>query len=734
MADRLDVLLGILLDKAAQKDAERGITSIEQAIGKLDDAQLDKIAEQLDKVSKETQKLEDRFAQARQQAERLNTTAEKLTRNSTMLFAAGTAIVAGAALSAQNYVKFVEQAGIQGDETADRWIAASKRVKNAQLNLGQDAAQALLPVYEQIATLAEKVAGFANAHPELVQAAINTGIVVAATGAIGLAVSKGIRLVADFKYLAATAEYSLATARFEKSVQEFLAGEVLGGKGGGAARGGASLLGVPALAITAGAGLFAGIGNLASNAGAKAFGTTPQKWWEETITYEKQAIAVWMYDFGKFFGKGDEWFKQTEQALGLIQKSSEDASQSAEKLSSGLRDFQQEANLQQATQSYIQYRQQEAQAEQQYMAQREQIVQQGAAQLAQIEANYAKQRTQLASQYASQSAQALDNFNYQQQQAAEQFNRNEARAVEDYNKSRKQAREDYQKEEAQSAQDHQREMQRMEEESQDRQRELIAARDALGLVKERRDLAKRQQQAEEDYDVERQRRRQELRQRLQDMDDQFRAERQRRLEDFQYQQQQAVEQFARQQAQAQQQYEERVKQLDEQHQQELAQSRQQTAEKLQELQLQYRQEQITRRNAFFDILRDLDANLLNERNRKLQYYQVMQQDLLNFLNNTANAARSRGSNLPGYASGGYTPDGAIRAHQGEWVADRETTNALERMVGGRLTQEGVRSLTNRQESTVNLSFPGGLVTLKMLGDVLKQNNESLFQQIAKVLT
>lgn len=731
MADRLDVLLGILLDKAAQKDVERGMDSIIDKVGELDDAQLDKIAEQLKEVQKETQALDDRFAQARQQAERLNTTAGKLSQISTGIFAAGTAVVAGASLAAQNYVKFVEQAGIQGDVTADRWIAASKRVKNAQLNLGQDAAQALLPVYEQIATLAEKVASFANAHPELVQAAINTGIIVAATGAIGLAVSKGIRLVADFKYLAATAEYSLATARFEKSVQEFLAGEVLGGKGGGAA-------------AAAGGGLLSKAGNVAkiatlavgeiilataaTNALLDAVGAPRlQEMFKSEIEFVKRLPDV-------FSGK----IKLNDLAAEVIHmaEASRDARNGVKELDSGLRDFQQEANLQQATQSYIQYRQQEAQAEQQYMAQREQIVQQGAAQLAQIEANYAKQRTQLASQYASQSAQALDNFNYQQAQALEQFNRNEARAVDDYNKSRTQAREDYQKEETQSAQDHQREMQRLEEESQDRQRDLIAARDALGLVKERRDLARRQQQAEEDYSVERARRKQELRQRLADLDAQFQQEQERRREDFAYQQAQAAEQFARQQEQAKQQYEERVKQLDEQHRQELEQSRQQTAEKLREIEIQFRQEQITRRNAFYDILRDLNANLLNEEKTRLAYYQRMQQDLLNFLNTTANAAGGRGSTLPGYKPGfqhgGYTPEGAIRAHQGEWVADRETTNALERTVGGRLTQDSVRSLTNSSQ-TVNLSFPGGLVTLKMLGDILKQNNASLFQQITKGL-
>lgn len=339
MADRLDVLLGILLDKAAQKDVERGITNIEKAVGELDDAQLDKLSLALDGIGKETQKLEERFAEARQEAERLNTTAEKLTRNSTMLLAAGTAVVAGAALAAQNYVKFVEDAGIQGDETADRWIAASKRVKNAQLNLGQDAAQALLPVYEQIATLAEKVASFANAHPELVQAGINTGVVVAAVGAIGLAVSKGIRLVADFKYLSATAEYSLATAKFQQSVREFVTKQFLPGvnPGGGGA------------AAAAGAGGLAG--TLALSAIAIAIGVAISKAVVDAIN---QGLA--QTDFGKKIdeaqrraaenGRGypgiNRYARETEKA----DQAAESAAQSTGQLADGLRDFQKEATMQ----------------------------------------------------------------------------------------------------------------------------------------------------------------------------------------------------------------------------------------------------------------------------------------------------------------------------------------------------------------------------------------------------
>ena len=446
MADRLDVLLGILLDKAAQKDVERGIIAIEQAVGKLDDAQLEKLSLALAGIDKQTQELEERFAQARQEAAQLNAVSGNLTRNSAALLAAGTAIDAGAALAAQNYVKFGENAGIQGDETADRWVAASKRVKNAQLNLGQDAAQALLPVYEQIATLAEKVASFANAHPELVEAAINTGAVVAVVGAIGLAVSKGIRLVADFKYLSATAEYSLATTRFQQSVREFLTKGILPGAGLGNApvAAGAGALGkaaqvVGAVTLIATSVLIgAELGNALGNAIAKLIDPDAKDMGlNETLFYGGvRAVEALDQRFAKFlnnvgvlsdetFNKYNQYLQKTDQWAASVLGISEKQAEQAKQLETSLRDFQKEANLAQATQSYIQYRQQEAQAEEQYMEQRAQIVEQGAAQLAQIETNYTQQRTQLAQQFASSSAQALSNFNYQREQALEHFNRSE---------------------------------------------------------------------------------------------------------------------------------------------------------------------------------------------------------------------------------------------------------------------------------------------------------------------
>lgn len=723
MADRLDVLLGILLDKASQRDLERGLSSIESHIKSLDEQELDNLLGGFDDIINAAELMEKKFQAARAEAQALSQTASQIGRIGAVLTAAGAAIVGGIALSAGQYVSFVEKAGIQGDETADRWIAATKRVQNAQLNLGEASAQVLLPVYEKAAELAEKAAAFVQENPDLVRAALNTGLVVATLGAVGVAVSKGIKLYADFKYLAATTEYSLATTRFQTAVHEFLAGSALPRGGGGATAAGGGAAGGLAGTV-AGAAIAVTIGTLIAKAVVDAVsqGLAETEFGKQIDEAQRRAA-----EGGGGYPGINRYARETEKA----DQAAEDAAQSTADLSAGLRDFQQEAIQAQATDVFIQYRQQEAQAEENYMRQRAQIVEQGAQQIAQIEANYAQQRARLIEQFAASSAQAVSNFQFQQQQAAKQFAFSEAQALQDFNERRTEQREEFQEQEERSREDHLREMRRLEEEHQDRRRDLIAARDALGLVREDRDFARRQREAEEDYRVERNRRRQDFQRRQRDQEEEFQQERQRRRQEFAFRQKQAAEQFAYQQAIAKQQFEERLKQLDDQHQVELSQARRQTAERLRELELQFRQEQVTRRNAFFDILRDLDANLLNERNLRVQYYAQMQQDLLAFLQQTASGGY--GSNLPGYQEGGYTPEGAIRAHRGEFVANRKTTRSLEGLVGGRLTQRAVQNLVESRSNTINLEFPGGLVTTKVLADALEENNSNLLRDLVKGL-
>lgn len=116
-----------------------------------------------------------------------NTSAEyiKLARNASRLrevgvqFAAlGGMIVAPFVLAAREYA--TRFAGLEA--TANRYNAAIQRQTDATSTLGRVAATALTPQMERIANITEKIAAFASAHPELVNAGLNLGAVLVAGG------------------------------------------------------------------------------------------------------------------------------------------------------------------------------------------------------------------------------------------------------------------------------------------------------------------------------------------------------------------------------------------------------------------------------------------------------------------------------------------------------------------------------------------------------------------------
>lgn len=92
--------------------------------------------------------------------------------------AAGAGMLAPFILAAQQYA--TQYKGLE--TTANAYAAAQRSQADATNNLGRVAAQALIPTMNQIADLENKIAAFAQAHPELVQAAVNAGEILAIGG------------------------------------------------------------------------------------------------------------------------------------------------------------------------------------------------------------------------------------------------------------------------------------------------------------------------------------------------------------------------------------------------------------------------------------------------------------------------------------------------------------------------------------------------------------------------
>lgn len=254
--------------------------------------------------------------------------------------------------------------------------------------------------------------------------------------------------------------------------------------------------------------------------------------------------------------------------------------------------------------------------------------------------------------------------------------------------------------------DHQRRIQRMKEDAELREQDLIGARDALGLARARRDAERDRRRADED----------------------FARQQGRRAEDFARQMEQARIEFERQQAQRQADYERQLAALEEGQtkqadlQQEAYDDQQQAAtdaytkemgglktnfdERGAEINTQYDREEEMTRAAFAGKLADLGANLLGERALRQQYYDVMSDDLRRWLED--NAAAFRGllpQPPPGLQAGGYAGPGLFQLGERgrEFVLSNPTTKAAERLAGSPLTQAGVLAALGGRGGAITLA-------------------------------
>lgn len=218
----------------------------------------------------------------------------------------------------------------------------------------------------------------------------------------------------------------------------------------------------------------------------------------------------------------------------------------------------------------------------------------------------------------------------------------------------------------------------------ERMDELARERDALGLVKEARRYQQERAEEERAAHLETARRRQDVAERLAELAEEYAQERAQR-------QQQHMEDLAENEKQRQ----EELKANALAQAEELKQIREQKAQRLKELQEGLDAERIRRREMMIAQIRDLDASLLGERTKKVQYYNLMLQDAEAFLRAyrlKMSLAGATGTGAPVRDTGGYVNKGLYRmAWDGakEFVMSNQTTRAAERLIGANLTQQNL---------------------------------------------
>jgi hypothetical protein len=381
-------------------------------------------------------------------------------------------------------------------------------------------------------------------------------------------------------------------------------------------------------------GLFAGIGanNLLANT---------QLGQQAGMQPFNRFLTVGAYGAGKAIGgeeKGLQWASSVGEFTGAIKKAGTESSQAGHEI-----DY-----TSQQISAYLSYIRQEQQARRQY--------------------NIQVQR--MTRDFQRQEQMDLEDYNKSRARSMRDFYRQEALAERDYYRQRAIRARDYGIEVQRAEEDHQREMRRSSEDHQWRLQQIILEGDAYGYWQEQRQYNIDRNRAEEDYQIQASRRSEDFARELADQEREFAIQRERSAEEF------------------------KIRMKDEEIDYQIRRKRAQDQFNIQlaDLQVNFNEESRQRRQALLDQLRDLQQGLGQERIMRQEFSAAMLADLQSAIN-----AAGQGTNLlagasTSRASGGYVNGEVVQTHAHEFVLNRPTTEAAEKLAGRQLTQDSVLSM------------------------------------------
>ena len=684
----LDILVRFMLDEAANARVKAGVSSINDELKKIG-ASVSKETEKgfdgLDKKIKETEQAAKRtYATLLAEAKALSAEANVITNNlkqaqiqalrgvagqiegvSKLALGTGAALVGGILGFANKYVNSAKEA----TDTTIAWKAAQEDLNKAGNRFGAVLAQEALPLLKQAAALAGQVADFVETHPDAIRAALNTGKILIALGAIGTLAAKGIKLVADVQYLA-TIPAQLAAAKLQDLAADK---QLLAAKSRltdiGAAAGlktAAPVAGVGGLAagglvITAAVGTAAAVlGALIGDAVTDAV-TGRDTSFNDYVTTFKQTLAIeakLLTELVAGQDAGNAAFKAVAVLLGL---------RSAPSVPSGGGEDNKDDGFRGVLKAYEKYKAQDLKLVEEHYKEREKVL---------SAALEAEKKSNTAFSKAIGQANRVEQKNLTD--ARKQYNDADAKAEATYRSERARIIRDGGQEIQQIESDLQERLRKLRLESGEREEELIASRDALGLAKERRALINSENEENRSANNEVKQRRADIAQQLEDASAAYMQERHARFEDYQAKLLEIKENAEAQRSE-----------LRAQHRAELQEIQSQKNARLRELNDALNEERKRRYQGLLTELRDTDTGLILEKNLRKKYQDIMIGDLDRFL--AAYRSKSGGVlKIPGLAEGGYTSGLVMSGERGvEWMASHSTTRAAEQIVGGRLTQENV---------------------------------------------
>lgn len=637
--------------------------------------------------------------------------------------AAGAALSGTLLLSINAYLKSAGTA----ESTARRWQSTTDNLARSQQRVGRVAAQSILPVLEDAARLADRAARFAEKNPEIIGAALKIGAVTATLGAVGVAVSRGIRLIADTKQLvyetmalkaaqiqAAAADKQLAAAGINaKSTTGGLAGAAGSAllrpliPGAAAAAGGtlaartamatgakaATIAGVPLTAAggVTGAGLLAAVSplTLAGGLGLGGLGYNAiqrSQWGQERgLASLGQYASVAAYGAGSLFGQGSEWFQAVAEFTGELDKTNEAAQNATTALNrvgggGALADTQagQAARAVQTAEGATTAAE-AVETQREIASQMQSVWEQYYEQLAEADKSWARQAEDTAIAAAREQAEIARQAAQQRQAISQQYSSAIMQAEQSYNRARAQAARDHAQQMADIEEEYQRTVRDIEDEYQTTLEDAIIDRDATAVYRAQRQRAEQLEDARENRD----------------------EQREDANEDYAEQLNSAREALEEQRAAAREAREQALQELQEQLVQQAEAQRIADQQRIADENLARQRETEDQRSWLNTQLSQVRSKYSSEYSATTSHYNRLLSAAQNYYSRMSSMSSSGSplgrheyNGVGGYAAGGYTGAGGMALlHANEFVLTAGTTERLEQSLGA-LTQERVGMLAS----------------------------------------
>jgi hypothetical protein len=246
--------------------------------------------------------------------------------------------------------------------------------------------------------------------------------------------------------------------------------------------------------------------------------------------------------------------------------------------------------------------------------------------------------------------------------------------------------------------------------------DLVATRDALGIVREIRRYKREQEEANENFREQQRQRDEDYADRLAEIDEQYAIERDRRLRDFELRMADMREDFHNRLAELRRQKAEELRELKAQLEERRLTLEEERKTELKSLEEGYDELVKNLTKNFIERIRGIDASLLSDYKTYQQHlldisstFQSVLNGYIKLVGEKITTGTTRGKQLGGYATRGLYELGEAGE---EFVLNNRMTRTLEKLAGGRLSQSKILGMLAGQQvrasAQIEMNIKGAL--------------------------